>query len=107
MTSIRWFVSGLILMVLPLQSCGILETKPSDSTLRSDRGKIDPCSGSGGHTTRAEGALPSSGGCTMTGIGDALGLRRKSPGKLLRVDWSALLSHMHAGKVWIGRSVIG
>jgi hypothetical protein len=69
MTSTRWLVCGLILTVLSLQSCGILETTPSDSTLRSDSGKIDPCSGSGAHTTRATGALPSSGECTMTGSG--------------------------------------
>jgi hypothetical protein len=69
MTSARWFVSGLLLMALSLQSCGILETQPSDSTLRSDSGKIDPCSGSGGHTTGAKGALPSTGQCTMTGSG--------------------------------------
>ncbi len=68
MTSTRWIVSGLILMVLSLQSCGILETKPSHSTLRAD-GSLDPCSDSGAETTRAEGTLPSSGKCTMTGSG--------------------------------------
>ena len=35
----------------------------------SDSGKIDPCSHSGAQTTRAAGALPSSGECTMTGSG--------------------------------------
>ena len=68
MISPRWLVTGLILMVLSLQSCGILETKPSQSTLRAD-GSIDPCSDSGARTTRAEGAIPSSGECTMTGSG--------------------------------------
>jgi hypothetical protein len=67
MTLTRWFVIGLL--VPSLYSCGSLETKPSDSTLRSDSGSIDPCSDSGAHTTRAEGALPSSGDCTMTGSG--------------------------------------
>jgi hypothetical protein len=64
----RWFVIGLL--VPSLHACGILETKPSDSTPRSDSTNIDKCSyPGGGHTTRAEGALPSTGACTMTGSG--------------------------------------
>jgi hypothetical protein len=67
MTLTRWFVSGL--MILSLQSCGILETKPSDATMGSDSGKIDNCSKAGRETTRAPGALPSSGDCTLSETG--------------------------------------
>jgi hypothetical protein len=63
----RWFVIGLLVASLP--AFGILETKPSDSTLHSANGNIDPCSDSGEHTIRTEGAIPSTGACTMTGSG--------------------------------------
>lgn len=67
MTFTRWLVGGL--MILSLQSCGILETKPSDATLASDSGNIDACSKAGRETTHAQGALPSTGACTLSGTG--------------------------------------
>ena len=52
MTSIRWVVSGLILMVLSLQSCGILQTTPSDATL------TDTCSKPSNDSLHAQGTTP-------------------------------------------------
>ena len=63
----RWVISGLL--ILSLQSCGILETKPSDATLSFNSGNMDTCSKAGRKTTRAQGALPSSGACTLSGTG--------------------------------------
>lgn len=52
MTATRWFLSGLILMVLSLQSCGVLQTTPSDATLTAT------CSKSGTQPLDAKGAKP-------------------------------------------------
>jgi hypothetical protein len=54
MTYIRGFVSGLILMVLPLQACGILQTTPSDAAL------TDTCSKSDTQPLHAQGTKPPS-----------------------------------------------
>lgn len=51
MTPTRWFISGLLLMVLSLQSCGVLQTTPYDATLAE-------CSKSGAQPLDAQGAKP-------------------------------------------------
>ena len=52
MTATRWFASGLILMVLSLQSCGVLQTTPREATL------TETCSKSGTQPLQAQGAMP-------------------------------------------------
>jgi len=47
-------ISGLILMVLPLQACGMLQTTPSDATL------TDTCSKSDTQPLQAKGTMPPS-----------------------------------------------
>jgi hypothetical protein len=64
MTYTRWFVSGLFLIVLSLQACGVLQTTPSDATLTNTCSKP-----SANHSLHAQGAMPSSGGNSMSGSG--------------------------------------